>query len=327
MKKLLVLLAVAALVLSLATVSMGAATLKGDFRYEMYQDESNTVDESYAVTDFRFQVSGSLSETLDAYAKFKIVNDGLKKATSSSGVASWDEYYVTYKESWGSSKIGFYEHKFTPSRAILKSGHYHVWEKVDMFAATTFNLSENFTADLLIQPYAQKSADDGAYGASVAYNGENWGARITYADLKKGDAEVTAVKADDADVLAFDVYYQINDNMKVFALGVDYGNNDEKYATAAAGTGTSAAKNVYDKNGIDGIDPVIGFAWANMFGTKLSTTWEYAINKRFEDTQYEYNEYAIGAKYQFTNKTGLEIEHTIPGDDMTKTMVKLRYQF
>jgi hypothetical protein len=320
MKKLLVLLAVAALVLSLATVSMGA-TIKGDFRYEFTQDETNTANESFPLTDLRFTVSGDLSESLSATGVFQLKHDGKKNFAGPSvdnsgsspkyvaGSSSFDmnEYYVTYKESWGGVKAGYYEYKFTPSRALLKTaGGNHVWSKVDVMAATTINLPvDGLSADVLFQPYAQEKSDDGGYGVSVAYAADNWGAKVTYADYK-GAKEV--------DLTAFDVYYQITKDIKVFVLGADYSGIDTKI--------------------LDGMDPVLGVEWKNMFGSKVSTTWEYALEARTDTSSTtaatgEYNEYAFGLKYTFNNKTALEIEHQFPtfGADALRTIYRLRYQF
>lgn len=316
MKKFLVVLMAAMMVFSLAAVSM-AATIDGDFRYDMYQDETKGDDDnSYATTDLRLKVAGNLSDSLSATGVFQLKHDGAK-----ANATSWDmnEYFVTYKESWGSVKAGYYEYKFTPSRALLKSGQKHVWDKVDVLIATTINIPvvNGLTADVLFQPYAQKVQDDGAYGLSIAYAADSWGARVSYADFKMGDAKVA--NADDADLMAIDVYYNINEDMTVFVNAVDYASNDKD--------NTAVADSVYAKNGIDGIDPVVGFKWSNIAGTKLSATAEYAINPRFEDTDAEFNEYALGLKYKFTNNTGLEIEHNFAADDTNKTLARLRYQF
>jgi hypothetical protein len=298
MKKLLVLLVSAALVLSMAAVSFAAATVKGDFRYDMYQDESSlSGDESWAQTDLRLNVAGDLSDSLSASATFQLKHgkDGVQGTSN-----QWDmnEYFVTYKEAWGSVKAGYYEYKFTPSRLLLKSAGKHVWDKVDVLVAGTFKTPvEGLTADVMVQPYAQKGINSDAYGVSVAYNTANWGAKATYADFKN-----------DQDLTAIDAYYMINDTMKVFVDAVDYSGND-------AGT-------VYD-----GLDPVIGFSWDKIAGSKVFAGIEYAINARNDGLATEFNEYTINVKYAFNNKTGLEIEHYQVADSQLKDIVRLRYQF
>lgn len=325
MKKLLVVLMAAVMVLSVAAVSLAAVTVKGDFRYDMYQDETAS-DESYANADLRFNFSGSLSDTLDASATVKIVHDDGKdrKDADKTTDVTLDEFFVNYKQSWGSVKAGYYEYKFTPSRVLLKSGHYHVWEKSDVVIATTFNLIGGLTADLIVQPYQQNIADDGAYGVSLNYAADKWGAKVTYADFLAPAANTLNVD-DDLNLIAFDAYYKINDNMKVFVTAVDYSANDKKDAAYVDGEGDNSS--IYAKNGIDGIDPVIGFSWDKIAGTKLFAAVEYAINPRYEDTAAEYNEATLNLKYKFNNNTGLEIEHYIVGDGVNKTMYRLRYQF
>lgn len=314
MKKLLVVLMAAMMVLSVAAVSM-AANVKGDFRYEMYQDETST-DESYPVTDLRFTVEGKLSDTLSATGVFQLKHDNSPKAITDSKTTTFDmnEYYVTYKESWGSVKAGYYEYKFTPSRALLKSGHYHVWPKVDVLAAATFNLPvEGLSVDFLLQPYQQKQQDDGAYGLAVDYKNDSFGVKVSYADFLLPDG---VGPNDDETLMAIDAYYNITKDMKVFVCAVDYSSNDKTEGKA------------YTKEGIDGIDPVIGFSWNKIAGTSLFAAVEYAINPRFEDDPAkEYDEYTVNLKYQFTNKTGLEIEHYRTAKDTDKTIYRLRYQF
>ena len=311
MKKLLVVLMAAMMVLSVAAVSM-AASVKGDFRYEMYQDETKS-DNSYPVTDLRFTVEGNVSDTLSATGVFQLKHDG-SDGRGSFKAASFDmnEYYVTYKQSWGSVKAGYYEYKFTPSRALLKSGHYHVWPKVDVLAAATFKLPvDGLTVDFMVQPYQQKQQDDGAYGFAVDYKNDKFGAKVSYADFLQPDA----VGNDDETLMALDAYYNITKDMKVFVCAVDYSSNDKTKGAA------------YAKEGIDGIDPVIGFSWDKIAGTSLFAAVEYAINPRFEDTAAEYNEYTVNLKYKFTNKTALEIEHYLTAKDTNKTIYRLRYQF
>jgi methionine-rich copper-binding protein CopC len=293
MKKLLVVLLSAALVLSLAAVSM-AANVKGDFRYEMYEDET-VADHSYAVTDLRVTVEGAISDSVSATGVFQLKHDPTN--TDSTKRVTWDtnEYYVTYKQSWGSVKAGSYEYKFTPSRILLKSDGYHVWKKVDVLIATTINTPvEGLTADILWQPYAQATADEGNYGLTVAYKGENWGLQGSYASFKENN-----------ELVALDAYYMINDTMKVFVLGVD---------------SDAGAVN-------DSFDPVVGFSWDKIAGSKWFAGIEYALDARNEGLASEFTEYTINVKYKFNNKVGLEIEHYQAGHDQLKDIFRMRYQF
>lgn len=320
MKKFLVLLVSAALVFSMAAVSM-AANVKGDFRYDMYMDEtSKSGDESYAITDLRFTVEGKLSDSVSALGTFQLCH-GKDGVMGTQDGLKMNEYYVTYKESWGGVKAGYYEYKFTPSRVLLKSGQKHVWDKVNVMAATTINLPyEGLTADVLFQPYAEKTMDDGAYGVSLAYNTEKWGAKVTYADFGYNVGASKNCDKVETDLYAFDIYYNINDDMKVFVLGTDWSLNDKN--------NYSTADSVYNKYGIDGLDPVIGFSWNKIGGTSLFAAVEYAINPRYEDiAAKEFNAYTVNVKYKFNNKVGLEIEHYLAAKDKNKDIVRLRYQF
>lgn len=304
MKKLLVVLLAAMMVLSVAAVSMAAVNVKGDFRYDMFQDETAT-DESYANADLRLNFSGAVSDTVDASATFKTVHS--KNAPSNDFAI--DEFFVNYKQTWGSVKAGYYEYKFTPSRVLLKSGGYHVWPKADVLVATTFNSPvDGLTFDVLVQPYQQNQQDDGAYGVAVDYKADSFGVKLSYADFL-----MPVSGTDDANLMAIDAYYMISDTMKVFVTAVDYSANEK--------VGADPVK-------YDGIDPVIGFSWDKIAGSKFFAAVEYAINPRFEDDENkEFNETTLNLKYQFTNNTGLEIEHYVANADQNKTMYRLRYKF
>jgi hypothetical protein len=299
MKKLLVLFLSGILVFSLAAAALAEVIVNGDFRYNMYEDEDPTVgDDSYAETDLRLRVTGDLSETVKATVNLKWVQDTNDDSDEALKNTIIDEFYATWKPNWGTLKMGHYEYKFTPSRVELKSGGYHVWKKCDELFEVNVPVAEGFTIDGVVQPYAENDAGSGAYGVAVNYQAENWGTKVSYADFKN-----------DLDLTALDVYYMLNEDVKLFVNAVDYSGND----------GTDK----YD----DGFDPVIGFAWSNIADTKLFASVEYAIEPRKKDTADEYDEYVVKAAYKLSNNIGLEFYHYIIGDSLTKDMLRIRYQF
>jgi hypothetical protein len=302
MKKFLVLFVSAALVFSLAAVSMAAVTVNGDFRYNMYDNEDpKLTDSTYAETDLRIRITGDLSDTVKATANYK-----WKRGSNTTYSTDLDEFYATWKPEagWGTVKMGYYEFKFTPSRVELKSGGYHVWNKADaLFEADIPVVGvDGLTATVLCQPYKNDKADDGAYGMALNYKADNWGAQVSYADFKN-DAY--------GDLTAIDAYYMINENMKVFVDAVDYSENEVSSTC------------VYD----DGFDPVIGFAWSNIADTPLYASIEYATTSRNKDLDNEYDEYIIKASYKLANNIGLEFYHYVVGDDQNKDMFRIRYRF
>jgi hypothetical protein len=316
MKKFLVLFVSAALVLSMAAVSLAAVTVNGDFRYNMYDDESKgSADNTYSETDLRVRVTGDLSDTVKATANVKFkrgtaesyndycsdkINNEYKNAENIN--TSLDEFYATAKYDWGTAKMGYYEYKFTPSRVELKSGGYHVWQKADALFEVNLPLAavEGLTADLLCQPYKNDFADDGAYGVALNYKAENWGVKVSYADFKNDDY---------GDLTAIDAYYMIDENKKVFVDAVDFSEND--------GSGK------YD----DGLDPVIGFAWSNIADMPLYASLEYATTPRNKDKSNEYDEYIAKVTYKLSNNIGLEFYHYVVGDSQNKEMFRIRYKF
>jgi hypothetical protein len=298
MKKLLVLFLSGILVLSLAAVALAEVTVNGDFRYNMYEDESDPDDKSYGETDLRVRITGDLSETVKTTVNLKWVQDS---KTSGDDVDDTviDEFYATWKPEWGTVKMGHYEYKFTPSRVELKSGDYHVWKKCDALFEVNLPIAEGFTVDGLFQPYEENTANDGSYGIALNYTAENWGAKLSYADFGSDDY---------GDLTAIDVYYNLNEDMKLFVDAVDYSKND--------GSGK-----------YDGFDPVIGFQWLNIAETNLEASLEYAFNPRYDGQPDEYTEYVVTAKYKLANNIGLEFYHYIVGDDLTKDQFRIRYQF
>jgi hypothetical protein len=313
MKKLFVLLVSAALVLSMAAVSMAAVTVNGDFRQDFYNDESRdgSKDEGYGVTDLRLRFTGDLSDSVKATVNFKWANDSDTSGDGTDG-ASIDEFYVLGTQSWGSWKVGHFEYKFVPSRVELKTGNYHVWKKTDSIFVVNVPVGESgFSVDGILQPFEENGVDKGAYGVSGNYVADKWGAKVSYANFLTDLAD-----GDDNTLVAADVYYKLTDDMTVFVNAVDLASNDAKYFEAD------------DVNTIDGVDTTVGFKWNNMAGIK---NWfgsiEYSLAKRDEDTANEYDMYFFKTTYLLSNGVGLELFYCPVGDDEMKTQLRLRYQF
>jgi hypothetical protein len=295
MKKFLVLVASAAMILSTAAVSLAAPTFSGDFKYNMYEDESSAT-KHYGETDLLTRISGNLSDSVFATANFEWV----KKSTEANWTTKVDEFYATVKQPWGMFKMGYYEYKFTPSRVELSSADFKVLPKCDATFEVNVPVGNGFVIDGILEPYknADGTADDGTYGIGVNYKAEQWGAKFTYVDLKL-----------DRDVKAIDAYYMVNDDMKVFVDAVDYSE-------------VNTAK--YD----DGFDPVVGIAWSNIADTKINASFEYALDSRTDTaTNDDYNEYVLKASYKLQNNIGLEFYHYVVGDGKNKEKFRIRYQF
>jgi len=327
MKKLLVLFASAALVLSTAAVSLAAVTVGGEYKYDMYQDESVTGvnDQSYPKHELLYKISGNVSDTVFANAEFlfKHGSSGAKDfETSQKWTSEVDAFYATAKYSWGTGKMGYYEYKYTPDRQELKSGHKHVFPKTDATFEVNVPVGEGFTVDGVVAPYKSDSSDDGAYALAVNYKAENWGAKVTYADFAYDTF---------GDLTAFDVYYMLNEDMKLFVAAVDYSENDKNTKLI---TDSKKGTTQYQNNGIDGIDPVLGFVWDKIGGLKLKASVEYAINKRFDGvttstdpTKNEYTEYVLKAEYTLTNNISVTAYHFIKGDSCTQDKLRLKFVF
>jgi len=322
MKKLLVLFVSAALVLSMAAVSLAAVTFNGDFRYNMYDNESSKLtqnnstdagtpqEKTYGETDLRLKINGDLSETVKIFANLRI-----KESNNGGWGTSWDEFWATAKYSWGTAKMGYYEYNFTPNRVELNTANLRVTPKNDTTFEINVPLAEGFVAEAALLPYSTSTTDDGSYVIGLNYKAENWGIKVAYWDLKYNRTNKL-----EEDLTCIDAYYMINENMKVFANAADYSYNDGK-----------RSQKVYDTNAViydEGFDPVIGFAWDKIADTKLYASLEYAINSRLDvSTNDDYNEYIFKAAYKLSNGIGLEFYHYVAGSDLDKDMFRIRYQF
>jgi hypothetical protein len=144
MKKLLVFFVSVVLVFSLAAVSLAAATVRGDFKYNMYEDDSKTVNGShhYADTDLYVRVSGDLSDSVYATGNFEF-----KRVSDGTFTTAIDEFYATMKEDWGTAKMGYYEYEFTPSRVNLSSANFKVLPACDATFEVNIPLAKGFTLD------------------------------------------------------------------------------------------------------------------------------------------------------------------------------------
>jgi len=317
MKKFLVLFVSAAMLLSTAAMSLAAATVSGEFKYDMYEDDTNSPNH-FAKTELLYGVAGNVSDTVYASAKFLFKHGssgakdfsneldkdtGVVQSTANKWSSEVDEFYVTAKQSWGLAKMGYYEYKFTPDRQELKSAGKHVFPKTDATFEFNVPVGAAFTVDAVVAPYAQikNKTDDGAYALAVNYKAENWGAKVTHADF-----------ANDAfgDLNAIDCYYMINDDMKVFVAAVDYSENK--------GNGAKYK---------DGFDPVLGFVWSNIADLKLKASVEYAINPRNENTPGEYDEYVLKAEYTLANNISVTAYHFVVGDGQNQEKLRLKFAF
>ncbi|NLY73859.1 MAG: hypothetical protein GX075_00955, partial [Firmicutes bacterium] len=205
MKKLLVVLLAAMMVLSIAAVSMAAATVEGDWRVEWVQDDcKNNDDLGFNKYDLRFNFKGKVSDTVDAY--LQIAYDSLKANVQ------MKEYKVTFKQSWGTLTAGSWDHKLFPSRVLLKPHGDNKVRDNDMQFVFNVPVSDAVYVGLFMDPDLTKDAMD--WDIFGGYKGDGWGVELHYGEKDP------AVK--DSDYIAFDVYYKI-DAFKLFVYGIDAG--------------------------------------------------------------------------------------------------------
>lgn len=285
MKKLLVLLVSAALVLSMAAVSMAAVNVSADWRAEwVSQDSKDDGDLGFSKYDLRFNFDGKPSDSIDAHLQIAYDN--------TDGKVSVKEYWATFKQSWGTFQAGTWDYKLYPSRVLIKPHTQNcVNEKTMQFVATV-PFPNGFSIGALVIPDLRDNKTD--WDLKVAYKGSNWGAEVHYGqDEEKDD-----------DYWTYDVYYQITKDIKVFSFGMNTDTN-----------GTRGTKK-WD----DDFAPAIGFQWAKIGGTKLTASIEAGLETLAGDV----DPLAIQVKYEFSNKLALEIEYTNYKDNTDDTVITIR---
>ncbi len=297
MKKLLVVLMAAIMVVSFAAVSMAAATVEGDWRAEWVMDESKKPNDdlTFSKYDLRFNFKGKVSDNVDAYLQMAYDNSVLTADKDVIGVTV-KEYFVTFKQSWGTLKTGFWDHKLFPSRVLLKPHEINAVNAKDMQFVFDIPVGDAMSFALFMDPDLAKDAMD--YDVKFGYKADSWGAEIHYGDNDPSK--------DDATYVAFDVYYQINDAFKAFVYGMQPGDDFNK-----------AWK---DDKGDVILVPVIG---AEYKSGPVTTSFEYTLEEKSAD----YSPYGLKFAYGFNNKVTLEVEYTNVNKDDNKLIIRPRVKF
>lgn len=303
MKKLLVVLLAAMMVLSIAAVSMAAATVEGDWRVEWVQDDTKKATKQDDLTfnkyDLRFNFKGKVSDTVDAYLQIAYDSGATVKDSAGHTVkseVSIKEYKVTFKQSWGTLTAGSWDHKLFPSRVLLKP---HGDNKVrDNEMQWVFNVpvSDAVYVGLFMDPDLIKDAMD--WDIFGGYKGDGWGVELHYGEKDPA--------AKDSDYIAFDAYYKI-DAFKLFVYGID------------AGDGYKGAWKDANNKSI-GLVPVIG---AEYKSGAITTSFEYTLEEQSKD----YNPWGLKFAYGFNNKVTLEVEYTNANKDDNKLVLRPRVKF
>jgi hypothetical protein len=281
MKKLLVLLVSAALVLSFAAASMAAATVTGDFRYEWYNETAT--ENSYDNADLRVKVAGNVSDTVSAYYVLRAQSlnvstvDGANKGKFEAYI---DEWQFVWKQAYGTFTLGNWDWKTTPSRVLLKSAGYNIFPRSEGNLAYDNAFGDFYVGGVMAIDVANDAkVDDNGYDVKFGYKSDIWGAEAHYYDTKLVNGTSYAI----------DGWFKPTDNIKVYVYG-----NDPK--------GTW--------KGIGGFDYVVGAQFSKIAGTTLKASVEYAPIERKESATFDWNEYAVQLQYTFKNKVVGELEYT-----------------
>jgi hypothetical protein len=270
MKKLLVLLLAAMMVLSVAAVSMAAATVGGEVKLIYKTDDIKTDDESEWTDKAEAKITATtqVSDSVTGFAAFKAANAG-------KGV-NLDEYHITIAQDYGSFKFGYFGHKLTPSLDIIKGWGYKEL-KGNALAVGKFNITDEFTFGLAYALDGEagvgdiKPTYDGAYDVSFGYATDLFGGEIHVF----GNGDCTNVGTDLESATALDVWYQPIDMLKAYVAYVDVERYKETKAQDAA---------------------IIVGAYAD-FTDAFYGRFEYNV----EDYDADFNNYGVKLGYKLAN--------------------------
>lgn len=316
MKKLLVLLVSAMLVLSLAAVSMASVEVTGDFRY-VYTLDSAKEDEEELTDgiDLRLEVLGQVSDTVSAYLKLRNQDGGDETFKA-------DEYFLTFAPDWATFQVGYFDWSLTPSVDIIAANDFDSFPRTDTLFTVDVPFGRGFsigaafaldgndfnddTGEDGITPLG-RDVKDGAYDVKLGYANEIFGGEVHYSDTgtdnTTGDYFETNV--------AVNVWYNPLENLQLFAA-----RNAPEYV---------------DDRDVDA-ETLVGFYWNNIAATPFGLRAEYIVTKR-EVGNDDFNPYGIRLEYQFTNNLILELEHVnyldkdVSNDEESKTSLTAKVLF
>lgn len=296
MKKLLVLLVSAALVLSMAAVSMAAVNVSADWRAEwVSQDSVNDGDLGFSKHDLRFNFDGKVSDTIDAHLQISF--DGEKTFATK-------EYWATFNQSWGTFQAGAWDYKLYPSRVLIKPHGYNALNEKKMQFVATVPFANGFSFGAFMIPDLKDDMMD--WDLKVAYKADKWGAEVHIGE----DEALT-----DGDYVAFDVYYQPIKNLKVFAFGID---TENAYTKKDSSTGKIT--NRWN----DDFAAAIGAQWSKIAGSKLTASLEVGLEEAGKYDGNDFTPVAVQVKYEFNNKLALEVEYTNYKDNTEDDVIVIR---
>jgi hypothetical protein len=314
MKKLLVLLLAAMMVLSVAAVSMAAATVGGELKM-IYatEDKDGTPDEAKWTDKVEAKITATtqVSDSVTGFVALKGNNAGASPA--------WDEYHITIAQDYGSFKFGYFGHKLTPSLDIIKGNDVKEL-KSNALAVGKFNIADGFTLGLAyaldgngklvdddnnpVTPkvYVVESGGDfnalydGSYDVSLGYATDLFGGEVHH--FANGDNKV---QGEIESVTALDAWYQALDMLKVYVAYVD----------------TKFYKVAKDPDAA-----IIVGAYAD-FTDAFYGRFEYNIEE-YGAKPNEYNNYGVKLGYKLANGITAEFKAEKDSKDTTKKELSMK---
>ncbi|HYH04717.1 MAG TPA: hypothetical protein VEC37_16620 [Bacillota bacterium] len=302
MRKLLVLLVAMVLILSVATVSLAALEVRGDFRYNFtYNGSDSALGEDKMVDDhdFRLEFVGKYSDKVVAFVRLRDAgtkgdfldfnnNDIKDKAEEDTSIsANVDQFWVSYQSKYALWKMGDFEWKILPSRDELTPNGGYCMRRTDTMISAEIPLPKGcYTGFAFIPDGNGEGSDvqDGAYALKLGYANPKYAGEVHYFDTKSTSPKNRKT------VFAVDTWYKPFATVKVYLCYTD-----PKFVDDVA-------------NGQDP-DTMLGFYWEQIMKTPLNSRFEYIVNRKVQNTM-EYNPWRFSVGWDFTSNLSAGVNVT-----------------
>jgi hypothetical protein len=293
MKKLLIVLLAAMMVLSLAAVSMAATTVGGELKMIYKTDDVKTNDEAewYDAAEAKVTATTQVSDSVAGFVAIK-TGDG------ANGGFKADEYHITFTQDFGTVKVGYFGHKLTPSLDIIKGWGFKEM-KGNALTEANFNIADGFVLGLAYALDGNTGNEvgdlqplyDGAYDVKFGYATDLFGGEVHV--FGNGDCKNDEIES----VNALDVWYQPMDMLKAYVAYVDAGfkgprkDPDAAIIVGALAQLTDAFSARFEYNIEEyGTKPDT----YNNYGLKLAYAFGNGVTAEFK-TEHKWNKDAKGA--------------------------------
>jgi hypothetical protein len=282
MKKVVVLLLSAVLVLSMAAAAFGVVNVSGELKAKYkFQGENSVGGESPETTDTEKNDEVEAKIILDSQINEKLSAKLVAKLTANANDGGdkfgYDEYWAAYKDTFGQVKVGYFGYK-TKGNVDVLDGAYKDLKSVTGVEYSN-KLAETIDVAVFYNPdYNKKDEElfDNAFAVKAGINQDFWGVEVNYVNV--GDGENTDNKA------GYTVNARITpiENLNAYvSYGVDQYEDVVSIIGADYTMGNLTARVEYDLNENIGKDSDKDKMESNLYGVKLIYKAPHGVEYEF----------------------------------------------